>query len=130
MANRRLERLGEQLKREIAGLLRTSVRDPRVGAPTVTSVDVTPDLWLARVYVHLTGDEDERASALDGLEAAAPFVRRQLGAVLSIRRIPELRFLEDTTLAKAQRIEEILREVDIPEPQADDEDDGGGEEER
>ena len=120
MANRRLARLGEQLKREISGILRTEVRDPRVGAPTVTGVDVTPDLWLARTYVRLTGDDAERAAALEGLEAAAPFVRRRLGQELSVRRVPEIRFLEDTTLEQAQRIEEILREV-APD------DDGGGE---
>lgn len=124
MASRRLERLGEQLKREISGILRTDVRDPRVGTPTVTGVEVTPDLWLARVHVRLTGDEDERAAALEGLEAAAPYVRRQLGQELTVRRVPEIRFLEDRTLDHAQRIEEILRDVG-PVGEADDPDDGG-----
>ncbi|MBW3535342.1 MAG: 30S ribosome-binding factor RbfA [Gemmatimonadetes bacterium] len=111
MASRRLERLGEQLKREISGILRTDVRDPRVGTPTVTGVEVTPDLWLARVHVQLTGSDEERAAALEGLEAAAPFVRRQLGQELSVRRVPEIRFVEDRTLEQARRIEDILREV-------------------
>lgn len=108
---RRLPRLNEQLKREISRILRSEVRDPRVGAPTVTGVDVTSDLSIARVHVRLAGTEEERARGLQGLEAAAPFVRRLLGEDLRIRRVPELRFVEDRTLETATRIEEILRKV-------------------
>lgn len=111
MAGKRLARLNEQLKREISDILRTRVRDPRVGTPTITAVDVTPDLWLARVFVRNEGDEADRKRAIEGLETAAPFVRKELGAVLRIRRIPELRFLEDRTLDQALRIERILQEV-------------------
>ncbi len=107
--NRRLARLNEQFRREITAILRRSVRDPRVQDVVVNSVEVTSDLWLARVYVRVGGAEGERGRALQGLEAAANFVRRELAAVLHIRRIPELRFLEDETLAKANRIEEILK---------------------
>ncbi len=107
--DRRLARLNEQFRREITAILRRSVRDPRVQDVVVNSVAVTSDLWLARVYVRLGGEEPERREALQGLEAAANFVRRELAAVLHIRRMPELRFLEDDTLAKANRIEEILK---------------------
>ncbi len=107
--DRRLARLNEQFRREITAILLRSVRDPRVQDVVVSSVEVTSDLWLARVYVRLGGEEAERGEALQGLEAAANFVRRELAAVLHIRRIPELRFLEDETLVKANRIEEILK---------------------
>ena len=107
--DRRLARLNEQFRREITAILLRSVRDPRVQDVVVNSVEVTSDLWLARVYVRLGGEGPERHEALQGLEAAANFVRRELAAVLHIRRIPELRFLEDETLAKANRIEEILK---------------------
>lgn len=109
--SRRLERLNEQLKREISRILRTEVRDPRVGVPTVTGVDVTPDLWMAKVYVRLTGSEDEQREAMEGLEAAAQYIRRLLGEELHIRRVPELEFHVDRSLERAQRIEEILDEV-------------------
>ena len=90
----------------------------------MNSVEVTSDLWLARVYVRVGGEEAERREALQGLEAAANFVRRELAAaVLHIRRIPELRFLEDETLAKANRIEEILKGL---EGGRSEEDDGAG----
>ncbi len=118
---RRKDRLNEQMKREITEILRRDVRDPRVAGVTVTAVDVTSDLWLARVYLQILGDPEERAEALEGLAAAAPFVRRQLG-VLRLRRIPEVRFMEDETLASAQRIEDLLREVDLPDDPEDVED--------
>ena len=111
--NRRLARLNEQFRREITAILRRAVRDPRVLDVVVDSVEVTSDLWLARVYVRLGDDDQERADALQGLNGAANFIRRELAAVLHIRRIPELRFLEDKTLAQANRIEEILQGLDV-----------------
>ena len=118
--HRRLARLNEQFRREITAILRRAVRDPRVLDVVVSSVEVTSDLWLARVYVRVGGDDQERAEALRGLDAAANFIRRELAAVLHIRRIPELRFLEDKTLAQASRIEEILRGLDGGRDEADD----------
>ena len=119
--NRRLARLNEQFRREITAILRRAVRDPRVQDVVVNSVEVTSDLWLARVYVRVGGEDRERQEALEGLEAAANFIRRELAAVLHIRRIPELRFLEDKTAAQANRIEEILKGLDVGQ---DGEDDG------
>lgn len=119
MASKRIARLNEQLKREIAELLRTEVRDPRIGIVSVTAVKVATDLGSARVFVRILGGERERAEGLAGLEAAAPFLRRTLGREMRIRRIPELRFEEDHTLEQAQRIEKILSEV-LPGPVAGD----------
>ena len=113
MANRRVDRLNEQLRREISDILRRSVRDPRIGIPTITRVDVTPDLWVARVFVRASGTAEERAAALEGLEGAAAFIRRELRG-LKVRRVPELRFEIDSTLEHATRIEELLREVAPP----------------
>lgn len=123
MSRRRLARLNEQLKRELAMLIRTDVRDPRVGVVTVTAVDVTNDLSLARVFVRAIGSESEIVEALEGLNAAAPFLRAALGKELTIRRIPELRFQRDKSLEHAMRIEEILSDV-LPEDELDDPSDG------
>ncbi len=119
--SKRIARLNEQLKREISALIRTQVRDPRVGLVTVTNVEVAADLGSARVRVGLTGTEAEQRETLTGLEAAAPFLRHSLGQMLSIRHIPELRFLQDHSLEHALRIEQLLSEV-LPE----DADDAGG----
>jgi ribosome-binding factor A len=112
---KRAARLNEQLKRELSGLIRTQVRDPRVGLVTITGVEVAADLGSARVFVRGAGIQDDLASTLEGLSAAAPFLRAELGRILSIRKIPELRFQQDRSLEHAQRIERILSEVIVPE---------------
>lgn len=108
---RRLARVNSQLQREITRILRSQVRDPRVGTPVVTEVRVTSDLSFARVFVRLDGSDRERDQAMEGLSASAAFIRGSLGAELHIRRVPELRFVEDTSLEHAARIEQILRNV-------------------
>ena len=129
--SRRVQRLNEQLKREISHVLRGQAHDPRVVDVTVTAVQVAPDLTSAKVWVRRAGPPERRQEALEGLEAAAPFIRRQLGAALRIRRVPELDFREDRSLERARRIEEILKEV-RPEgsdgeegEDGEDEDEGG-----
>lgn len=114
MTSRRLQRVNEQLKREISRILRREVHDPRVGLVLVTGVDASGDLSVADVYVRPTGAEKDWTDMMEGLEAAAAFVRRELAQDLELRTVPELRFREDHTLEKAMRIERILDEV-LPE---------------
>jgi ribosome-binding factor A len=109
--SKRLARLNEQLRREISELIRRDVRDPRVGLVTVTGVDVARDLGSAKVYVRAPGTPKERATTLEGLGAAAPFLRTTLGRTLRVRKVPELRFRLDRSYEHAQRIEEVLSEV-------------------
>ena len=111
MVTKRLARLNEQLKREVSELIRRKVRDPRVGPVTITSVETARDLGSARVYVSAQNPNDELTESLAGLEAAAPFLRRELGRSLHVRRVPELRFQQDHSLDQARRIEEILSDV-------------------
>jgi ribosome-binding factor A len=122
MASRRLARLNEQLKRELSEMIRTQVRDPRVGVVTVTGVEVASDLGSARVFVRVIGDRAELLETLAGLEAAAPFLRGLLGQVLHVRRIPELRFREDRSMEHARRIEQVLSEVVVPAEETEPED--------
>ncbi|MBI4545557.1 MAG: 30S ribosome-binding factor RbfA [Gemmatimonadetes bacterium] len=111
MAGRRIERLNEQLKREIAAIVRHEVKDPRVGPAAITAAEVTPDLALARIYVSVAGGESEKAQTLEGLRAAAAFIRGELGRRLRIRRTPELHFELDRALEHALRIERLLQEM-------------------
>ncbi|MDX1648181.1 MAG: 30S ribosome-binding factor RbfA [Longimicrobiales bacterium] len=110
---KRLARLNEQLKRELSELIRDEVRDPRVGIVTITGVDVAADLGSAKVFVRAVDDE-ALPEMLEGLDAAAPFLRTRLGRILHIRKVPELRFREDRSLEGARRIEEVLSRV-LPE---------------
>lgn len=111
MAGLRIKRVNEQLKREISEVLLGEVKDPRVGPVTVTAVSTAPDLTLARVFVQPLGTDEERRETLAGLRAASPFIRTELGRRVQLRRVPELRFEVDESLAHALRIERLLSEL-------------------
>lgn len=108
---RRTDRVNELLREEISLLLRSEVRDPRVGLATVTAVETSPELDHARVYVTTLGDEEEKAQVVSGLQSAAAFIRGLLSKRLHMRRVPELHFQYDRMLDEATRIEQLLREA-------------------
>jgi ribosome-binding factor A len=120
----RAERINEQFKRELSDILRNEVRDPRVAAVTVTRVEVTKDLYHARVFLTTLAAEPERESVIEGLEAASAFIRTELAQRVEVRRVPELAFRWDETLDQARRIESLLAEV---RPHLKAADDGGAE---
>jgi len=106
----RPDRVADQIRSEIASLLTRDLRDPGVGFVTLTRVTVTPDLQHARVRYTSLGDEKARVATARALERAAPFLRRQLGARLHLRRVPELQFIYDESVAGQDRLEQLLRE--------------------
>ena len=93
MIGRRQERLAEQIKEEVSMIIAGEVEDPRVGTVTVTDARLTPDLRYAKIYVTVLGSEQEIDESLAALKHAAGFIRTQLGAVLRMRRTPELHFV-------------------------------------
>ena len=97
------------------------VRDPGLGPVTVTGVDVTPDLWVARVFVETHGSPEEQSRSMAALRRAAPFLRSVIGRELHIRRMPALRFHRDESIEAGQRIEAILRQVLPPDAEPPDE---------
>jgi len=107
----RPERVADQIRGELAMLLARDVHDPGIGFITLTRVQVSPDLQLARVHYTVLGDEKAQAGSARALERAAPFLRRQIGARLRLKRSPELRFLYDDSVAGQDRIEQILNEL-------------------
>ena len=116
---RRTDRLNEQLRQEITLLVRDEVRDPRVGLATITAVQTSPELDHAKVYFTTLGEAEERAEVLTGLRSAAPFLRRELGKRMHIRRVPELHFEIDRVLEEAQKIERLLSEALPRDPSPD-----------
>jgi ribosome-binding factor A len=116
MANRRVSRVAEQMRREITEILRHEVRDPRIGLVTITDVRVTSDLDQARIRVSLPGEAEEREAALTGLHAAAPYIRTELSKRMRIRRVPELRFDLDDSLSHVRRIDELIAEIQRTRP--------------
>lgn len=113
MASRRLERVAEQLRAEIARVLREEVSDPRVGLVTILRVDVSPDLRNALVFWSRieTPGAPALAAVVEGLESAAPFVRRRLAHDLPLKRMPELRFRHDPGIELGDRTLSLLREL-------------------
>lgn len=92
-------------------MLMHGVKDPRVALATVTGVDVTRDLRLARVYFTVVGDENDRKGVEEGLRSSGAYIRRQLGQVMRLRHIPEIRFEYDRGVESGRRIDELLRQV-------------------
>jgi ribosome-binding factor A len=107
----RPERVADQIRGELASLLAREVHDPGIGFVTLTRVQVSPDLQLARVFYTALGDDKTRAASGRALERAAPFLRRQIGARLRLKRAPELTFVYDEAIAGQDRIEQILNEL-------------------
>src|SRR6185295_15420801 len=107
----RPDRVADQIRSELASLLSREVQDPGIGFVTLTRVQVSPDLQLARVWYTVLGDDKSRAASARALGRAAPFLRRQIGARLRLKRTPELTFAYDESVAGQDRIEQILHEL-------------------
>ena len=107
----RPDRVADQIRSELASLLGREVNDPGIGFVTLTRVRVSPDIQQARVYYTTLGDERVRRSTERALDRAAPFLRRQIGSRLRLKRVPELKFLYDESIAGQDRIEQLLNEI-------------------
>ena len=112
--SRRTERLSEEIREEVALLIASELKDPRIGFVTVTRVEVTPDLRTARIYVGVLGTEKQRTTSLAGLKQGAGFLRRALGRTLRLRYTPELLFQYDEGLEASDRVAKLLAEIGSP----------------
>ena len=110
--SQRPSRVGEQIREDLSELRAREVHDPGVGFVTLTRVSVTADLQQARVYYTTLGDDKAKRESKRALERAVPFLRRQLGRRLRLRRIPELQFFYDESIERGDRIERILLELE------------------
>ena len=108
----RPDRVGDQIRQELSKLLtRGAVHDPGIGFITLTRVKVSPDLQIARVYYTTLGDDAARKQTAQALERATGFFRRHIGEALRLRRVPELHFQFDESVAHQDRVEQILRDL-------------------
>lgn len=107
----RPDRLGDQIRAEISQLLAREVHDPGIGFLTLTRVEVTADLQLARVYYTTLTDDAARQRTAKALERALPFLRRQLAGRLRLRRVPELLFRFDRSVEHQDRIERLIHDI-------------------
>jgi ribosome-binding factor A len=123
--------VGDQVRQELSAMLgRGDVHDPGIGFITLTRVHMTPDLQLARVFYTSLGDAAARRETARALARATPFLRRQLGSRIRLRRVPEIEFRFDESVAHQDRVEQLrrdLREEDAARERARGNDDGPGE---
>ena len=119
MASNRPEKVGEQIRIELTQLIAREVHDPGIGFVTLTRVRVSPDLQLARIYYTALGDEAARKKTARALDRAVPFLRRQIGSRLRLKRVPELVFHYDESIAGQDRIEQLLNDIHTNAPTRD-----------
>jgi ribosome-binding factor A len=108
----RQEKLGELIAIELSDLLRTRVKDPRVGFASVTHVEVSGDLRHAKIFVSVLGTEEEQAATIQALKHATGFLRHELAGRIVLRYMPELVFKLDTSIEQGARILELIRQFE------------------
>lgn len=112
MNNKRISRISEEVKRAISEIIRTELKDPRISELTsISHVDVTNDLSYAKVYVTVLGNDEDRDKAVEGLNSAKGFIKKELGKKVKLRIMPELIFINDDSIERALEISRLIDEV-------------------
>ncbi|MBI2216844.1 MAG: 30S ribosome-binding factor RbfA [Candidatus Rokubacteria bacterium] len=111
MQGKRLDRVNQLIKEEISILLQRELKDPRLGFVTVTEVETSKDLRVAKVFVSVLGNDEQWASSLQALASARGFVRNWLRQHLDLRVTPELQFKPDHSMEHAARIQQLLKHL-------------------
>ena len=104
----RMRRVNEVVREVLGAAITTDLKDPRVGFVTVTSVETSPDLQSARVFVSVLGSDTERQATLDGLAHAHGFLQGKIAAELRMKRTPTLSFHYDESIEQGMRVSELL----------------------
>ncbi|MBE0502953.1 MAG: 30S ribosome-binding factor RbfA [Desulfuromonadales bacterium] len=111
MGIQRAQKVAEAIQKEISSLIIKGLKDPRVGFVTITAVDVTSDLSLAKVFFTVIGDDKARKDSAAGLKSAIPYIRREIGKQLRLRVVPEVVFHYDTSIDYGHHIEALLKGI-------------------
>lgn len=111
MSTQRAARVGEQMREELARLIRDNLKDPRIGFVSIIKVDVSGDLRHAKVFVSVMGDAQKKKDSMKGLNSAAGFLRSELGQTMRLRYTPELVFVLDESIEHGTRIAQLLVQV-------------------
>lgn len=111
MGQLRIEKVQELIKQEVSQIILQELKDPRIGFVTVTQVDVTGDLRMAKIYVSIMGSDEQIKNTWDGLQAALGFIRREIGHRIRLRCTPELSFHLDKSLDYSVHIQELLTKI-------------------
>lgn len=106
-----MERVAQEIKREISNILARELRDPRLGFVTITYVELSADLKNAKVHYSVLGSKKDEDSSQVALKKATGYIRKLIGQRLNLRFNPEIIFRFDKSIAYSIKIEEVLREI-------------------
>lgn len=112
MNSKRINRISEEVKRTISDIVQNELKDPRI--PSITSishVEVTNDLSYANVYVSVLGNDFDRDEAIEGLNSAKGFIKKELSKKIKLRAMPELIFIKDDSIEKSLELDKLIDEV-------------------
>ena len=120
MAKHRIEKVNEEVRKEISDIIRNDIHDPRVNSlVSVIAAEVTPDYKFAKVFISLLGTEEERLEALKGLKSSSGFVRKLLSERMRLRYTPQINFTLDSTIEQGAHIMKILHDIEVGEKEGD-----------
>ena len=108
----RIDRVNSLLKREIANIISTKLHDERIGFVTITDVEVTRDFKYAKVFYSHYGDAKSHKKTLDGLVSASGFIKGEIGSVIRLQNIPDLRFVYDNSIARGVELVNKINKLD------------------
>jgi ribosome-binding factor A len=111
----RQEKLGELIALELSDLLRTRVKDPRVGFASITHVEVSGDLRHAKIFVSVMGTPEEQVETMKGLKNATGYLRHELASRIVLRYMPEIAFKLDTSIAEGARLLNLINQIEEEE---------------
>jgi ribosome-binding factor A len=109
---KREDQLSGAITRELSDLMRTRMKDPRIGFASITGVELSHDLRYAKVYVSVMGSSEEQRETMRGLGSATGFLRHELAQRLTIRHVPEITFRLDESIARGARVLDLLKQVE------------------
>lgn len=115
MSQLRIEKIQELMKQEISKIILQELKDPRIGFVTVTQVEITRDLSIAKVYVSIMGSDQQIADCWAGLNSSLGFIRREVGHRIRLRITPELQFVADKSLDYSEHIQKLLLKIEQEE---------------
>lgn len=108
---KRSEKVAEAIQQIVSELLIRGLKDPRIGFVTITGVKMTDDLSIAKIFFSVVGSEEDIQNTTAGLRSASGFIRKEVGAHLKLRHVPEIKFQFDDSLERANTIERLLRQI-------------------
>ncbi|OHD66058.1 MAG: ribosome-binding factor A [Spirochaetes bacterium RBG_13_51_14] len=122
----RKEKLEEQIKRIVSELLIREIKDPRIGFATITGVELSKDLSIAKIGISVLGDARDLRKTLEGLQSATPYIQHRVGKSLGVRVTPKVTFYLDSSIADGVKMVDLLESLEYSEAAKEDKHEAGG----